>query len=111
MTPLQGLGGSSALRDAGQLRHELVEVHTGTCISTMAIRRYEKAMIDYGLAAVRRSAWIGRVIVSDNRLLRGAFKAALRVATSERLIGSARHECTDHMVVFNERRILSKYVR
>lgn len=82
MTPLQGLGGSSALRDAGQLRHELVEVHTGTCTSTMAIRRYEKAMINYGFAAVRRSAWIGRVIVSDNRLLRGAFKAALRVATS-----------------------------
>src|SRR5215467_8249026 len=27
----------------------------------------------------------------------------------ERLIGSARHECTDHMIVFNERRILSKY--
>jgi len=30
----------------------------------------------------------------------------------ERLIGSARHECTDHVIVFNEdhlRRILSKY--
>jgi transposase InsO family protein len=31
----------------------------------------------------------------------------------ERLIGSTRRECTDHMIVFNEehlRRILSKYV-
>ena len=32
----------------------------------------------------------------------------------ERLIGSARHECTDHVIVFNEehlQRILSKYAR
>ena len=82
MTPLQGLGGSSALRDAGLLRRELVEVHLGVRIPTMAIRRYEKAMINYGFAAVRRSAWVGRIVVSDNRLLRGVFEASLRVATS-----------------------------
>jgi 2-polyprenyl-6-methoxyphenol hydroxylase-like FAD-dependent oxidoreductase len=81
MTPLQGLGGSSALRDAGTLRNELVEVHSATCISTMAIRRYEKAMINYGFAAVRRSAQFGRIVVSDSRLLRTVLKAALRVAT------------------------------
>jgi hypothetical protein len=64
MTPLQGLGGSSALRDAGLLCRELIEAHQGTCTPTMAIRRYEKAMINYGFAAVRRSAWVGRIVVS-----------------------------------------------
>jgi len=82
MTPLQGLGGSSTLRDAGLIRRELVEVYRGACTPTMAIHRYEKAMINDGFAAVRRSAWFGRIVVSDNRLLRGAFKAALRVATN-----------------------------
>jgi 2-polyprenyl-6-methoxyphenol hydroxylase-like FAD-dependent oxidoreductase len=81
MTPLQGLGGSSALRDAGRLCRELVEAHQGICTPTMAIRRYEKAMINYGFAAVRRSAWVGRIVVMDNRLLRVVFKAALRIAT------------------------------
>jgi 2-polyprenyl-6-methoxyphenol hydroxylase-like FAD-dependent oxidoreductase len=80
MTPLQGLGGSSALRDAGVLHRVLVEVGRGACSPTMAIREYEKAMINYGFAAVRRSAWFGRIVVSDNPLLRAAFKAALRMA-------------------------------
>jgi 2-polyprenyl-6-methoxyphenol hydroxylase-like FAD-dependent oxidoreductase len=81
MTPLQGLGGSSALRDAGLLCRELIEAHQRTCTPTMAIRRYEKAMINYSFAAVRRSAWVGRILLMDNRLLRVAFKAALRIAT------------------------------
>ena len=81
MTPLQGLGGSSALRDAGLLCRELVEVHRGACAPMMAIRRYEKAMINYGFAGVRRSAQFGRIVVSDSRLLRAVLKAALRVAT------------------------------
>ena len=81
MTPLQGLGGSSALRDAGLLHRQLVEAHRGACTPTMAVHGYERAMINYGFAAVRRSAWFGRVIVSNNRLLRTAFKAVLRIAT------------------------------
>jgi hypothetical protein len=32
-------------------------------------------MINYGFAAARRSAWVGRIVVSDNRLLRGALSA------------------------------------
>jgi 2-polyprenyl-6-methoxyphenol hydroxylase-like FAD-dependent oxidoreductase len=81
MTPLQGLGGSTALRDAGLLCRQLIEVDRGACTLIMAIGQYEKAMINYGFAAVRRSAWFGNVVVSDNRPLRGAFKAALRIAT------------------------------
>jgi transposase InsO family protein len=70
-----------------------------------------------------------KYLVRDNdRAFGAAFKARVRAMgirdrpTSlrspwqnghvERLIGSARRECTDHMIVFNEehlRRILSKY--
>lgn len=81
MTPLQGLGGSSALRDAGVLCRELIEADRGTCTPIAAINAYETAMIDYGFAAVRRSAWFGHVVVSDNRLLRAALKAVLGIAT------------------------------
>src|SRR5262249_43335739 len=81
MTPLQGLGGSSALRDAGLLCRELIEAHQGTCTATMAIRRYEKAMINYGFAAVRRSAWAGAILLMAIRLLPLYLKAALRIAT------------------------------
>src|SRR5262249_5604352 len=63
MTPFLGLGGSSALRDAGLLRHELIEVHRGIRTPTMAIHQYERAMINDGFAAVRRSARFGRIIV------------------------------------------------
>ena len=81
MTPLQGLGGSSTLRDAGVLCCELVEADRGACTHIAAINAYEKAMIDYSFAAVRRSAWFGYVVISDNRLLRATFKAALGLAT------------------------------
>jgi transposase InsO family protein len=42
-----------------------------------------------------------------------SFRSPRQNGLVERLIGSARHECTDHVIVFNEdhlRRILSKYV-
>src|SRR5438874_2266770 len=41
-----------------------------------------------------------------------SFRSPWQNGLVERLIGSARHECTDHAIVFNEehlRRILSKY--
>ena len=81
MTPLQGLGGSIALRDANLLHRELVEVDRGASTPMVAINAYEKAIINYGFAAVRQSAWFGHIVVSENRLLRSAFKAALRMAT------------------------------
>jgi 2-polyprenyl-6-methoxyphenol hydroxylase-like FAD-dependent oxidoreductase len=81
MTPLQGLGGSSALRDAGLLCHQLVKAERGACTTVEAINVYEKTMAAYGFAAVRRSVWFGNIVVSDNRLVRGAFKTALRLAT------------------------------
>ena len=41
-----------------------------------------------------------------------SFRSPWQNGLVERLIGSARHECTDHVIVLNEdhlRRILSKY--
>jgi transposase InsO family protein len=41
-----------------------------------------------------------------------SFRSPWQNGLVERLIGSARHECTDHVIVFNEdhlRRILSNY--
>jgi 2-polyprenyl-6-methoxyphenol hydroxylase-like FAD-dependent oxidoreductase len=81
MTPLQGLGGSSALRDAGLLCHKLVEVDRGSSPLLPAIHEYEMAMVKYGFAAVRVSRRFADLVVSDNWLWRAAFKTALRVAT------------------------------
>jgi len=86
MTPLQGLGGSSTLRDAGLLCRELVELRRGNRTPLTAIMRYENAMINYGFAAVRRSAWFGNIVISDSRLLRGALKVALRLVTRAPLL-------------------------
>ena len=79
MTPLQGLGGSSALRDAGLLCHQLVDIDRGSSPLLPAIREYETAMVKYGFDAVRVSRRFADLVMSDNCLLRAAFKAALRV--------------------------------
>jgi 2-polyprenyl-6-methoxyphenol hydroxylase-like FAD-dependent oxidoreductase len=80
MTPLQGLGGSSALRDAGLLCHKLVEIDRRSSPLLPAIHEYETVMVKYGFDAVRLSRRFADLVVSDNWLLRAAFKAALRVA-------------------------------
>src|SRR5215471_12925531 len=75
-----------------------------------------------------RGVSVGYLVRDNDRAFGAAFKARVRVMgirdrpTSfrspwqnshvERLIGSTRHECTNHLIVFNEehlRRILSKY--
>ncbi len=81
------------------------------------------------LVAAFDKAWGPLNLIRDNdRAFGAAFRARVRAMgirdrpTSfrspwqnglvERLIGSARHECTDHVIVFNEdhlRRILSNY--
>lgn len=81
MTPLQGLGGSTALRDAGSLCRKLIEVDRGRSMLLEAIRDYECAMRDYGFRAVQRSAQFGKLALSDNWFLRTSFKTALRLIT------------------------------
>lgn len=80
MTPLQGLGGSTALRNAGLCRR-LIEVDRGSSTPLEAIGHYERAMRDYSFRAAERSAQFGKLAISDNWLLRTGFKTALRVTT------------------------------
>lgn len=81
MTPLQGLGGSTTLRDAELLCRRLIEIAHGRTTLAEGIRNYEPAMVDYGFRAVRMSACFERLVVSDSWWLRAGFKAALRFAT------------------------------
>jgi 2-polyprenyl-6-methoxyphenol hydroxylase-like FAD-dependent oxidoreductase len=79
MTPLQGLGGNTALRDAQLLCKQLVQVQQKQIGLIAALGAYEVEMRHYALAAVRRSLQYTEQFVSDNLLARGAFKTVLRV--------------------------------
>jgi len=78
MTPMGGIGANTALRDADLLRRQLIAVHQGRAPLATAIRDYERQMLDYGFAAVRRSLRNARQAGSGNRLTRGLFRTALR---------------------------------
>ena len=82
MTPLQGLGGNTALRDAHLLARALADGAAGRVDLLSAIRDYEAAMRGYGFAAVRDSLRISRLAASDSRIGRSLFMAALRVANA-----------------------------
>ena len=61
-----------------------------------------------------RSVFKARVRAMGIRDRPTSFRSPWQNGLVERLIGSARRECTDHVIVFNEehlRRILSKYAR
>jgi len=55
MTPAQGIGGDTALRDASLLCRQLVAVRKGEKPLLQAIHDYEAKMIRYGFNAVRAS--------------------------------------------------------
>jgi 2-polyprenyl-6-methoxyphenol hydroxylase-like FAD-dependent oxidoreductase len=80
MTPLEGLGGNTALRDASLLCRTLVEVSRGESALAPAIAAFEAARVDHGFAAVRRSLQTARQVVSDNGLGRVVFRTVLRTA-------------------------------
>jgi salicylate hydroxylase len=78
MTPLRGIGGNVALRDAETLCRALVAASRGEVDPVAAIRDYEAAMIRYGFAAVRASLRSAEQFISDNVLARLGFRAFLR---------------------------------
>jgi 2-polyprenyl-6-methoxyphenol hydroxylase-like FAD-dependent oxidoreductase len=80
MTPLQGLGGNTALRDAATLRHHLVQADRGRRDLVDAIHAYESAMLEYGFDAAKRSLEVSNAVASTNVPSRLAFRAALRIA-------------------------------
>lgn len=79
MTPFRGIGANTALRDAQLLARNLIAAAHGQRELLEAIRGYETQMIDYGFSAVRLSLRTAKQTISNNRLGRSLFKAALRV--------------------------------
>jgi 2-polyprenyl-6-methoxyphenol hydroxylase-like FAD-dependent oxidoreductase len=79
MTPFRGIGANTALRDAQLLARNLIDAAQGRRELLAAIHDYETRMIDHGFAAVRLSLRTARQTISNNRLGRSVFKAALRV--------------------------------
>jgi salicylate hydroxylase len=82
MTPLQGLGANTALRDASLLCRALTQVNAGHSALLPALEDYERAMRLYAFAAVRQSLQQTEMFVSENRFARTAFKAVLRTASA-----------------------------
>ena len=70
MSPALGIGANTALRDALALGTELVAAAEDRKPLITAISDYEAAMRDYGFAAVRDSAAMGRRVIG-HRLLPG----------------------------------------
>lgn len=65
MPPLQGLGGSTALRDAALLCRKLVSVEQTNGPLIPAIRDYEAEMLEYGFEAVEASTRMVAMIKGD----------------------------------------------
>jgi 2-polyprenyl-6-methoxyphenol hydroxylase-like FAD-dependent oxidoreductase len=80
MTPLQGLGGNTALRDAQSLCRTLLEVGRDPAGLLDGLRKYETDMRVYGDEAVRVSLRYTQSFVSDSRFERAAFEAVLKAA-------------------------------
>jgi 2-polyprenyl-6-methoxyphenol hydroxylase-like FAD-dependent oxidoreductase len=66
MPPLQGQGGSTALRDAALLCRKLVEVERGETRLLSAINDYESAMLTYGFEAVHSARRMASMIRSGS---------------------------------------------
>lgn len=82
MTPMAGVGANTALRDADLLRRALLAVAAGEVPLRAAVARYEREMIGYGFAAVRRSYRNARRAGHGSALGRAVFRTSLRVTAA-----------------------------
>jgi 2-polyprenyl-6-methoxyphenol hydroxylase-like FAD-dependent oxidoreductase len=80
MTPLQGLGGNTALVDAALLAQQLIDVERRHLDVREAIGAYEASMRQYGFDAVQLSLQISNSVASNNIAGRVAFRTVLRAA-------------------------------
>lgn len=78
MTPFQGIGANTALRDAQLLARNLIAVSRGERELIEALSDYERQMLDYGFAAVKSSLNAGRQMTSGSGVGRAMFKTVLR---------------------------------
>jgi 2-polyprenyl-6-methoxyphenol hydroxylase-like FAD-dependent oxidoreductase len=82
MTPMAGIGANTALRDADLLRRALIRVRDDSAGLIPAIAGYEREMLDYGFAAVRRSLRNARQAAHSTRFSRALFRAGLRLVAA-----------------------------
>ncbi|WP_433418470.1 FAD-dependent oxidoreductase [Microtetraspora malaysiensis] len=75
MPPVGGLGGNTALRDAGTLRDAL----TSGMPLIEAVRDYEAEMLSYGFAAAGEALMYLRLATVRSRLVRGAARGFFRL--------------------------------
>jgi 2-polyprenyl-6-methoxyphenol hydroxylase-like FAD-dependent oxidoreductase len=80
MTPLQGLGGNTALVDSALLCEHLAKVDRGRTQLQSALGRYEARMRRYGFEAVQRSLQVSNAVASTSVIDRLAFRTVLRIA-------------------------------
>jgi salicylate hydroxylase len=78
MTPLRGMGGNTALRDAALLCEKLQAVQRDELSLVDAVHQYEQKMRDYGFAAVRQSKQTLDLVAAANPMKRALLKIALR---------------------------------
>ncbi|MDJ0345986.1 NAD(P)/FAD-dependent oxidoreductase [Streptomyces sp. H10-C2] len=93
MTPGQGVGANTALRDAALLCHQLIAFNEGRSTLVDAVHEYETRMIKYGFEAVIASKkqtggdqpvhkpYLGRLVLAS---MRGYFWLAARVPAMKR---------------------------
>ncbi len=80
MTPFQGIGANTALRDADALRRALVATDRGERNLIPALADYERDMLDYGFRAVGASLRQMKRLHAENPLVRAFNKAFFRMA-------------------------------
>jgi 2-polyprenyl-6-methoxyphenol hydroxylase-like FAD-dependent oxidoreductase len=88
MTPLQGLGGNTALRDAAVLTHHLTRAERGQSGLLEAIGAYEGDMRQYGFEAVQRSLQVSEAVASTSTVGRVAFRTVLSAANAVPPLGN-----------------------
>ena len=82
MTPMAGVGANTALRDADLLRRALIAARAGEAPLIQAVSRYEREMLGYGFAAVRRSLRNAQQAAGSTWVQRAAFRTVLRLTTA-----------------------------
>jgi len=87
MTPLQGLGGNTALRDASLLCRRLVDVQQGQSGLSEALQSYERELVDDGFRAQQVSLRVAQLSVAGGLVARTGFRVLAQVA---RLVPSVR---------------------
>ncbi|MBV9600532.1 MAG: FAD-dependent monooxygenase [Chloroflexi bacterium] len=87
MTPLQGLGGNTALQDAAVLARHLALADRGQTDVLSAIGAYEAEMRLYAFDAVRRSLQVSESVATTNVLGRIGFRTVLELVNAVPALG------------------------